>query len=235
MPVIKEADTAAWKLFKIYYRVGIPEMFFHDPEWVAKYGRPTSGNKMVDRSMMNTERTVMLPVSDIVRYFELGANISFKNINDIIIVYRDIVEHLGDWENAIRNNIHGNMEAPTEDLVLFDQFKDALYHLTIRAEDPLVKHSDISTVRRTFGRRRSKFNGEFHQEEIPDTYSPDGSHIYNAGLGAEAFEPKEFKNQQEEATFLEDVQRKTNPKHVKSYTAIFEKYHAEQVAKGNIK
>ena len=235
MHSIDEQALPAWRLFKVPYRVGIREMFFYNKEQVALFGRPTSGDKTLDQAMMNNYRTVMIPVcTDDTRnirgmdhYFNLGADILFLDVDDIPVVYRDIVEHLQDWENYVKNNLHHANEAPVDDLIQLDDLKNAMFILTQKVEDPLIAHKDKSVLKRTFGRTRSPFNNQYHQDEekLLDSFSMDGSHIFRPGDNSVS-EPTV--NNLSEADSIRQHMKKIPDGGVKDFTSIFEKYKMKQ-------
>lgn len=232
-----EQETAAWRLFKIAYRVDIKEMFFYDKDVVAHYGRPTSGNKAVDQSVMNSYRTVMIPVcndgdkNSIVKFFSMGADVVFRDLNDIPIVYRDIVNHLTDWEMALVNHLHGMEEPPLDDLIQLDNLQAALFLLTQSNEDMVKKRTGKLVNRRSFTRRRSPFNNEYHQEEVEEKFNPDGSHIFQPGMhGMTSPAPDVSDSKEKEAKNITKHMDKLGNRGVKSFAALFERYAANKAA-----
>lgn len=236
MAVADEQKLPAWRLFKISYCVGIREMFFYDKDQVALYGRPTTGNKQIDQAMMGNYRTVMIPVcTDDTRgirgmdyYFSLGADILFHNLDDVPLIYRDIVEHLQDWENYIHNNLNGRAEAPIDELITLDELKNCMFLLTQKADDPLAPARDKSMLRRTFTRKRSMFNDEYHQQEdtLKEEYSLDGSHIFRPGTMDDT--PTVAASPAKQASDIREHMKKLPDKGTKNFTTFFEKYKIEQ-------
>ncbi len=224
-PVEIDNDSyPAWRLFHIPYRVKIPEVYFYDPEWVAVYGRPTSGNKKIDKALLNTSRTVWWTVDNITEIFSLGAEVTFVNYSeDPYLIYTDIQSHLEDWGRLIKffdqslNKFRG--EVPTEDLIKFSAFADALFPLT-QGVDPITLQSGRVANHRTFNRKNRFVKHKELPQEKPDTYQLDGSHVFTPGFLDTNPEPVILTKEQK----LEYVKENLKDKHHKSFTEIFENF-----------
>lgn len=222
--VTDNESNPAWRLFHIPYRVMIPEIYFHDPEWVSVHGRPTSGNKKVDKQLLNGTRTVWWTVDNIVEIYAMGSNVTFVNYTtDPILVYTDIQNHLQEWSryleyfdqslNKLRTGI------PIEDLVKFSSFADVIYPLTQNVDYTSLKPGTVLN-KRTFIRRNRFKKHEEPKEEQKDTYQMDGSHVFMPGFLDRSPEPVNLTTEQR-AEVLKDHLKE---KHHQSFTDIFEKF-----------
>lgn len=230
--VSEDQSYPAWRLFHITYRVKVPEIYFHDPGWVSNFGRPTSGDKYVDKKLMNGSRTVWWNVADLVEIYSMGAEVSFLNYTvDPFIVYKDIQDHLEEWRRVIRylqqglNKYRGDF--PIEDLIKFSIFADALFPLVDPSTSGLVTPGRL-TKQRTFGRkgRFNKKDTSVKEEEKKDSYELDGSHIFVPDLSGVNEEPVVI-SEEERAGHIKDNLKDS---HHESYTDFFEQFLFSNVA-----
>jgi hypothetical protein len=134
-----EKQTAAYRLFHIYRRVMVPQVFTMNQNTLQEVGMPTSGNEKVDRYLRTEWVTVKMTPVEMTTYLQRGASILFENDADATQVYLDLVEHLRDWLQAFYDNPNLR-KAPIRDLQLFDDlarevFKYANHRLMKNEED----------------------------------------------------------------------------------------------------
>jgi hypothetical protein len=230
----RDPSNPAWRLFHERYRVGIAEAFFHDPKWVAQFGRPTSGNKKVDQQLLNTERVVWWTPAEIVELWSMGADVTFKNWKeDPFIVYKDIQNHLADWSryieyskqslNTFRNPV------PIDDLIKFSLFADCLFPMTEQV-DPTKLHTGRLNNYRTFARRNRGNKNMAPPQEIKEEYSLDGTHIFTPMFG-DVFSTKVAEPTKEEHT--KNIKDSLKDKHHQSFTDILEEFMVSTIVNRN--
>ena len=215
----------AWRLFHNTYRVRVPEIFFHDPNWVATFGRPTSGDKKTDRALLNSTRTVWWTVDNIAEIFSIGGEISFVNHQeDPFIVYTDIQEHLKEWSRIIRyldqslNKYRGIM--PVEDLIKFSNLADAIYPLIEGFDKNIVSSGKLPRGRSFNRKNRFLKKPETVEEETKESYELDGSHIFVPDLMGTNPEAPVLTEKER----VEVIKENLKDRHHESFTDFFENF-----------
>lgn len=148
-----EKQTAAYRLFHIYRRVRVQQLFTMNAQTLEEVGMPTSGMDKVDRDLRTEWVTVKLTPVEMSNYIQRGAAVMFEKVEDATKVYLDLVEHLRDWLQAFHDNPNLR-HAPLKDLTLFDElarevFKYASPRLIKREEDTAYGQWLASGVRNT--------------------------------------------------------------------------------------
>lgn len=217
-------SNPAWRLFHIPYRVKIPEIYFHDQSWVTTFGRPTSGNKVVDKQLLNGTRTVWWTVDNMAEIFSMGSSIVFIYYDtDPVLIYTDIQNHLQDWNRYIQyfdqglNKVQSGI--PIEDLIKFSAFADALFPLTKGVDYNNVKPGTLLN-KRTFSRRNRFVKQEEPVKKPEDNYQLDGSHVFIPGFIDN--NPATVAVSKEER--VEALRDSLKDKHHQSFTDIFESF-----------
>lgn len=221
------ADTTnpAWRIFHVPYRVGVPEAYFYHSDWVSMFGRPTSGDKKTDKQLMNSFRIVLIPISEIVELWVLGAKIEFCNYKeDPYLAFKDINEHLDDWSRYLKSRKHSlnkmtDSSIPLEDLIKLAQFADALAPLT-QDVDPSTLSSGRLTSYRTFARKRINNTNIAPPVEIKEDYQLNGSHIFMNTVLDPVAEPVTLTHEEKVA----ETKRIIRDSNKQSYTDILEEY-----------
>jgi hypothetical protein len=148
-----EKQTAAYRLFHIYRRVRVQQIFTMNARTMEEVGMPTSGMEKVDRDLRTEWVTVKLTPVEMSAYLQKGASVMFEKIEDATKVYMDLVEHLRDWLQAFIDNPNLR-HAPLKDLELLDElarevFKYANPRLMKNEEDTAYGQWLASGVRST--------------------------------------------------------------------------------------
>lgn len=120
-----QRDTAWW-IWNELYQCSIPYIQMLTMEELQEFGMPTSGDAAYDYSTANELRQVMIPISEMVKYYHRGAQVYVTNPADTKRIYDRISDHLIAWKQKLTKSL--NMRnAPLEDLKLMDQFANAVY------------------------------------------------------------------------------------------------------------
>jgi hypothetical protein len=218
-------DTAAWRLFHNTYLVVIPETYFHNADWIKEFGRPTSGNKVIDKQLLNGSRTVYWSADKIVDVWCMGGSVTFINHSeDPYIVYKDINEHLQDWSRYLEyfeqslNKI--SIDVPIDDLINFSRFADALHPL-VETNDPLHFTSGRLTNLRSFSRKSRFYKPPVEEIVIKEDFNYNGSHVFTPGVLDDVKVPVKESTASER---ISAIKTKINEKGHKSFTETFESF-----------
>lgn len=130
---ISRNDTRYW-IFKELFHVRIPFIQMLSVEELQFYGMPYSGDPVFDKQTPNELRDVMIPISEMVKYYHKGTQVYIVGEETPKIIYEHITNHLLAWKNQIQTQMN-LANVPIEDLKLLDDFANSIYehakyHLT---------------------------------------------------------------------------------------------------------
>lgn len=121
----EQRGTAYW-IFEELFVCQIPYIQMLDLEELQEYGMPTSGDASYDYGTANEMRQIMIPISEMVKYYAKGVQVYVVDPADTKRIYERISDHLIAWKEKLSKSL--NMSgAPLEDLKLMDQFANAVY------------------------------------------------------------------------------------------------------------
>jgi len=126
--------NAAREIFHRMFNVSIPEIYFHSQEEIDLFGMPTSGNKGVDETVLNSPRFTYLSIAGLTEFYDEGAPITFSKPSDTVMIYQLIQEHLSDWDWILKN-FHNGSAPPKEDLYKLDEFARAILPMSLSFTD----------------------------------------------------------------------------------------------------
>ncbi len=125
MPIKPDVDTVK-KIFKELYLCRIPNYKTMSVDYLKMFGTPTTFNDDIDRELSKELIKVMIPISQMIEYFKEGIVVRVVNEKDTLAIYEAISLHLYYWKEHLTKGLNtGN--APMEDLILMDQFANAVY------------------------------------------------------------------------------------------------------------
>ena len=126
MLVIDPKISTETYIFHHVFLCRIPYIASMSIEYMKQFGIPSSGDKEVDERMSKQDITTMLPISEMAKYYSQGVNVSIVQRADVKDIYILITNHLAAWKRHIEKSINlGN--APMEDLIMLDEFANAVY------------------------------------------------------------------------------------------------------------
>lgn len=163
------------------YLARVPYLQSTSIEYLKRYGSYTTGDREIDRELSNQWITTMININQMVEYFREGVQIKIVNYNDTKEIYAHISEHLAAWNERLLKGINiGN--APIEDLILMDEFANAVY---AHAKYQFTRETVNSIVARRLS-EVGRFNGSnFFKTPLPtkkdnQQIDPDGTIRINA-------------------------------------------------------
>lgn len=136
----QKPHTAAWRLFKLKYRMRIPQAFMYGEAYIEKHGYAVSGDHELDHARMMELSVMSQSVAALAMFHADGAAVDLVDERDAVPIYADIREHLTDWERETRTVIHLDSIPPLEEFrqleaVAIELHAAALHHEPIAADD----------------------------------------------------------------------------------------------------
>jgi hypothetical protein len=127
-------NTPAYQLFHRHFAVRIPNLFCYSLAQIEQFGRPTTGNKLIDDELDKAPRDMLLTPVAIMTYYEEGSPVWFESREDVSTMYKLIIEHLNNWNYLL--SIHIDLDhPPAEDFVRLDSFAESIFPLTLFTKD----------------------------------------------------------------------------------------------------
>lgn len=123
------AKTAAYRLFHYRYPVRMPQIFLYGQAYLEKHGYHISGDRALDRQRLMEPSVIHQTAAGLAMLHSEGAPIDFVNWEDAAAVYKDIQEHLRDWERLVLQGIHPANVPPLEDFRQLEAVAMAIYEI----------------------------------------------------------------------------------------------------------
>jgi len=170
---IDHSKDSAYYIFEYLFMCKIPNLQSMSADYIRHFGMPTVGNKKIDAVMSQQLITVMIPISQMVEYFQQGIGVYITDRNDVLVIYDFITHHLTKWKLKIATSINSGA-APVDDLIAMDEFANSVYdhakyQFTKEIADSLFTRNLSSIVRMNRGNVFRQ--GPATQEEL----QPDGT------------------------------------------------------------
>jgi hypothetical protein len=151
-----EKRAAAWFIWNELYQVTIPYIQMLSMEELQEYGMPYTGSQEHDRGTANEMRLIMIPISEMIIYYNKGVQVHIVNKEDTKKMYERISDHLNDWKHNLEKSLNIG-SAPLEDLKLMDRFANAVYeHAKYQFTDDTIasflakridtRHADLKSM-----------------------------------------------------------------------------------------
>lgn len=120
-----QRDTS-WYIFNQKFRCSVPYIDMRSADHIRLFGTPTSGVKEIDLEASRERVETYLSINQMVEYYRRGALVGVKRVADTKVIYERIMDHLNAWKNQLQYGLN-NADAPIDDLLLLDQFANAVY------------------------------------------------------------------------------------------------------------
>lgn len=151
------------KIWNNLYTVLIPDQLTLSEDYLRIFGTFTTGDKEVDKGLLNSFTTVMIPIARILEYYEDGLEVQIPDRKDMIQMHKDIESYLDEWRERITYDVNTNMEQHKKLITGLERLSKDIYNKASR-------HEVISnlSVANTFGitssyQRRAEEEDERHK------------------------------------------------------------------------
>jgi len=108
-------------IFHQTYLYAIPGYYRYSKEYNERVGHLSTRSKQLDQANMAEYVNIGGTIADILKLYEVGADIKFQTPSDIVTIYEVLVSHLGNWANYV-NNDPNVKDAPLQSLYLMSDF-----------------------------------------------------------------------------------------------------------------
>lgn len=140
--------TAAYKLTHYKFSFHIPALHFYSAEYQKEFGITSSGDRGIDRQMMNSPVGTRDTILNMARMYDEGVEIRLDDPKDSVRIYEVLSEHLKNWNEAARTEHHLN-DIPMDELRMLDEFAQSI-QLIARRYQP-----DVGTQSKFYQRTRN--------------------------------------------------------------------------------
>ena len=138
-------------------------------DYLQLHGMPSCGDTRLDKETANELITRMLPISEMVKFFNKGVLVQVSNYQDTVKIYEYISNHLNFWKQELTVSLN-TRGAPIEDLMMIDKFANAVYQHAKYQFDDVVVDSIIA-------RRMSSVMSFNRENIIKHMYTPEAATI----------------------------------------------------------
>ena len=130
------------------YTVLIPDQLTLDPSYIRRFGTHVSGNKDVDKMLQSNFTTVMIPISRILEYFELGMEVQIPSREDMIQMHKDIELYLQEWRDHMHFQLNLSVKDHKDLILALEKLSKHVYNKARPNEviDRLIVHKTIGLV-----------------------------------------------------------------------------------------
>lgn len=109
------------------YTVYIPDQLTLNPDYVRKFGTPSSGNKDVDAMMATNFTMVKIPIIRIAEYHEDGIEIQIPSREDMLKIHKDIELYLSEWRERLTYQINLDVQKSRQMLTSLETLSKVIY------------------------------------------------------------------------------------------------------------
>ena len=111
------------------YSVEIPDHLTINPDYLKKFGTYSTGDRKYDEMLSNTFVTVMLPIIQLINYYQAGVEVRIPTRESLVKMHKDMELYLGEWKNHVQTSIHGKMdyEQHKEMITSIENFSKHIY------------------------------------------------------------------------------------------------------------
>lgn len=110
------------------YTVLIPDNLTQQPEYIKRFGVRSTGNKKFDSILSNSFTTVMIPIIQILDYFEEGYEIQIPSREDMIQIHKDIEAYLLEWKEHLKYDINLSVNQNKQLILSLEKLSKNLYN-----------------------------------------------------------------------------------------------------------
>lgn len=148
---LKDAEAIHRKIFHgKTYLYAIPGIHRYSKEYNQTVGHLSTGSKVEDARVMNEYVNVGGTIIDILRLFEKGADIKFRDVKDLVDIYDTLVAHLNNWVYYIDHDLNVK-NAPIEDLLLMAEFCETIKPQVIGFKPKAEEVPELARMKALFG------------------------------------------------------------------------------------
>lgn len=142
--------TPAYKLTRYKFNFSIPALHFYSSEYQKQFGVTSSGDKGIDRMMMNSMVGTRDTILEMARLYDKDVTIQLDDPKDAVKIYEIIKEHLKNWNEAARTQ-HNLGEIPMDDLRMLDEFAISIQAIARRYKPDAAQGSKFFERTRSMG------------------------------------------------------------------------------------
>lgn len=171
MEMNSTVDTTV-KIFDELYLCKIPNYSSMSVDYLKIFGTPTTFDRDIDNELSKEWIKVMIPISQMVDYFKEGVLVRIIYEKDTLAIYEAIVTHIRKWKEVMTYGLN-TRNAPIDDLIILDQFAQAVYpYATAHFDSSLTKgylktpiNSSLANANRLMDRMKRGLNDENKEPE----------------------------------------------------------------------
>lgn len=139
-------NTAARHIFRQRYRVYIPRSFMYGSEYIRKVGYHSTGNTLVDQMSIKDLTIMNQTIAGWAILHHQGAELILADEKDAIPIYKAIQQHLRDWLDFSRLNLHPDFCPPVDDFRALEAIA-MYYHIRVQELEPIPQtHSTLKNA-----------------------------------------------------------------------------------------
>lgn len=142
--------TPAYKLIHYKFNFSIPALYFYSAEYQKQFGVTSSGDKGIDRMMMNSMVGTRDNILEMARLYDRDITVQLDDPKDAVKIYEIIKEHLNAWNEASRTQ-HNLSDIPMDDLRILDEFAVSIQAIARRYKPDAGQGSKFFERTRTMG------------------------------------------------------------------------------------
>ena len=159
-------NTAAWRIWNLRFPMKVPMLAQYSNEYIRKNAVNISGDKKLDRMMVNQMVDVNQTCAGLALIISEGYSVSITNRWDCVQIYSDIQEHFRNWLDMTYSGYPPDAFPPIEDLRLLEALA-----LEMHTEAQRLSPKDREVASRIFdgiermNRRRNLVAADKHARE----------------------------------------------------------------------
>lgn len=125
MDSVENIKEKSKPLLTLYYTIRIPYLQSTSIEYMRQIGTYSSGDKDIDKALINQWITTMMTISKMVEYYQNGVQIRIVKESDVVEIYNYVNDFLYAWVDHMNNAFHNS--APVEQLMAMERFANDIY------------------------------------------------------------------------------------------------------------
>ncbi len=150
MAINTDPQAIKHHIFHQTYLYAIPAYQRYSKEYNSTVGHLSSGDKNLDRNLMNEYVNIGGTIADILKLFEKGVDIRFQTPTDLVTIYEVLVCHLNNWLTYIDRDPNIK-DAPLESLGLMAEFAESIRSTVIGYKPKVEDVPRLKMVSSLFG------------------------------------------------------------------------------------
>lgn len=128
------ASKHAPRIWEDLYTVLIPDRLTLGEDYLRVRGVHSTGNRELDRELMTSLTTVMIPISKILEYFDSGIEIQIPSRADMIKMHKSIEMYLEEWKDHIKYDVNLNHTRYKDLILSLEKLSSTIYAKGRRSE-----------------------------------------------------------------------------------------------------